>query len=91
MVANGRAVLATEMGPPSQATETAALAAVVGLVCQGQPREADALLTQSAPRFFRKDQRETELRYLFGLTTPSFKVRPPDGPCTTTSGARRSP
>ena len=91
MVANGRAALAAEQGPASPATETAVLAAAVGLVCQGEPREADAFLTQSAPRFFRKDQRETELRYLFGLTTPAFKSRPPDGPCTATSGARRSP
>ncbi|HUQ27128.1 MAG TPA: fused MFS/spermidine synthase [Usitatibacter sp.] len=92
MVAGGRAVLAADPGTATAATETALLAAAVGLVCQGEPREADALLTQYAPRFFRKNQRETELRYLLGLTQPSFKARAPDGPCTTTSqGARRSP
>jgi hypothetical protein len=92
MAEHGRAVLATAGSDgPTSATETAVLAAAVGLVCMGQPREADVLLTQSAVRFMRKSERETELRYLFGLTTPAFKVRPPDGPCTATSGARRSP
>ncbi len=82
MVANGVAVLDAEAGAASPWTETALLAASVGLVCRGQPREADVLLTKNAARFFRKNERETELRYLLGLTTTAFNALKPAGPCT---------
>jgi len=100
MVVNAKAVLQSTQGAASPATETALLAAAVGLVCAGEPRQVDALLTQNARRFFRKNERESELRYLLGLSGPSFKARAPNGPCTSagagdrdrvTSSARRSP
>ena len=97
MIANGQAVL-ENIPAPGPGYEVAALATAVGLVCAGQPRVADAVLSQTARRAFRKSQRETELRYLLGLTDPSIGARTPNGPCTTaaasapvTSGARRSP
>jgi hypothetical protein len=94
MIAHSRTVLTDHPGPASAATEIAMLAGSVGLVCAGTPREADAFLTKNARRFFRKDQREVELRYLLGLTQPA--TRPPVGPCMSaaagaTSGATRSP
>jgi spermidine synthase len=91
MVANGVAVLDAEAGVASPSTETALLAASVGLVCLGQPREADALLTKNAARFFRKNERETELRYLLGLTTTAFNVLKPAGPCTRPAVAASTP
>jgi predicted membrane-bound spermidine synthase len=98
MIASGKAVLEAPAAVPTAATETAVLAVAVGLVCEGQPKAADAALTQLARRNFRKNQRETELRYLYGLTDAQFKARSPDGPCmktgaaaSATSPARRSP
>jgi hypothetical protein len=91
MVANGVAVLDAEAGAASPSTETALLAASVGLVCRGQPREADALLTKNAARFFRKNERETELRYLLGLTTTAFNTLKPAGPCTRPAVAAITP
>jgi len=89
MVATGRAALEGAQ-EPSAATETAALAAAVGLICQGQPKEADTLMSTAARKYFRRGERDTELRYLLGLTEPSFKAKPPDGPCASaTSPARR--
>jgi hypothetical protein len=94
MVANGKAVLQSSAGPASSSTEVAMLATSVGLVCEAQPGEADAFLTQNARRFFRRNEREVELRYLFGLS--ALKTRPPLGPCMAaatpvSSGATRSP
>jgi spermidine synthase len=93
MVTNGQAVLEDEKGQASAATEIAVLAAAVGMVCEGQAKAADGLLSQTARRFFRKNERDTELRYLLGLTDASFKPRRPDGPCASdvTSNAKRSP
>ena len=96
MLAKGNAVLQSAQGPASAATETAMLAEAVALVCAGDLRQVDALLTQNARRFFRRNERDTELRYLLGLSGP-FKPRAPNGPCTSaagagvTSSARRSP
>jgi hypothetical protein len=95
MVENGNAVLEHSGGPASPATEIAMLATSVGLVCEGRPKEVDDFLTRNARRFFRKDQREVELRYLLGLT--ELRMPAPMGSCTmassaaATSGARRSP
>ena len=93
MITHAKAVLGGYPGPASGATEIAMLAASTGFVCEGRPKEADAFLTQNARRFFRKDQRDAELRYLLGLT--QLATRPPAGPCMSaagaTSGARRSP
>ena len=89
MAANGRAVLETTQ-EPSAATETALLAEAVGLICQGQRKEADALMSIAARKYFRRCERDTELRYLLGLTDASFNAKPPDGRCVApTSGARR--
>ena len=89
MASTGRAALEGAQ-EASAATETAALATAVGLICQGQRKEADAFMTTAARRFFRRNERETELRYLLGLTDASFNAKPPDGRCTApTSGARR--
>ncbi len=99
MVATGTAALQATQGIASPATETAALAAAMGYICQGEKKAADTLLTNVARRSFRKNQRETELRYIYGLTDAGFNLRAPDGPCTkpaapapkATSPARRSP
>jgi hypothetical protein len=91
MVADGVAVLNAEAAAASPWTETALLAASVGLVCQGQPREADALLTKNAARFFRKGERETELRYLLGLTAAQFNAQRPAGSCTRPAAAEAAP
>jgi len=89
MAANGRALLETTQ-EQSAAIETAALAATVGLVCQGQRKEADTLMSTAARKFFRRGERDTELRYLLGITDASFNAQPPDGRCVApTSGARR--
>jgi len=93
MIAHGKAALQASSGPASPATEIAMLAVSVGLVCEAKPQEVDAFLTQNARRFFRKEQREVELRYMLGLS--ALKTRPPVGPCMSaagaSSGARRSP
>ncbi len=100
MVKTGRAALEVARGP-SVAAENAVIAAAIGLVCQGEPKEADALLSVSVRKFFRRDARETELRYLLGLTNASQRSQMPDGPCVTAkalatprpvaSDAKRSP
>jgi len=102
MVAASRAVLEVTPGPGTPATETAVLAGALGLICQGDSKGADAFLTQMARRYFRRDVRQAELRYLYGLNNGSPTLRKPDGVCTAgvnaaaappavTSGARRSP
>ena len=90
MVATGRAALEVAR-EPSPAAETAVVAVATGLLCQGQRKEADAFMAGTVGKYFRRNERETELRYLLGLTEPSFNARPPDGPCSATSPARRSP
>jgi spermidine synthase len=103
MVANAQKVLATAKGPAGPPTEIAVLAAAVGLVCQGRNRDSDALLSRSVAKYFRRNARETELRYLYGLNNGAAGLRRPDGACTAgvnaaapppapvTSNARRSP
>ena len=90
MAATGQAALenAKEANP---ATETAAVAVATGLLCQGKRKEADAFMSRSARRFFRRDERETELRYLLGFTEPSFGARPPNGICAVSANATRWP
>ena len=89
MAATGRAALEGTQ-EQSAATETAALAAAVGLICQGQRKEADVFMSTAARKYFRRNERDTELRYLLGLTDTSFNAKPPDGRCAApTSGARR--
>jgi len=85
MVASGRAVLKAARPPATAPSETAVLAVGVGYLCQGQRKEADAALAEYARRFIRRNERETELRYLFGLTNDAIRSRPPDGPCTVTA------
>ncbi|MBC8024289.1 MAG: hypothetical protein H7Y14_14285, partial [Burkholderiales bacterium] len=90
MISHGQGVLQIAKAA-SPSTEIALLAAATGMVCQGQPKAADALLSQHARRFLRKNERATELRYMYGLTT--MQGQPLDGKCMSgpTSSARRSP
>jgi predicted membrane-bound spermidine synthase len=91
MAEHGRAVLAGEHGP-SPASETAVLAAAVGLICQERKAEATALIASSARKYFRRGERETEVRYLLGVSDPVLNPHPVAGRCAApTSGARRSP
>jgi hypothetical protein len=63
----------------SAATELAFIAAVTGLVCEGQTGPANTVLEQGTRHWLRPGLRRTELRYLHTLANDPFV--PAYGPC----------
>jgi hypothetical protein len=72
-MAQGRALLETPLGPPSEVSEYALLAAVTGLICRGEPERARILL-EKADNWVRPGQRLTERRYLAAMLDPRRQV-----------------
>ena len=72
MVKYSLPILDDTMGKKSEMSELAVIAASTALACLGQAKDARVLLDRAARDWVRPDQRQSELRYLRGVTDPAF-------------------
>ena len=72
MVKHSLPILDDTVGKKSEMSELALIAASTALACLGQPKDARVLLDRANRDWVRPDQRQSDLRYLRGVTDPAF-------------------
>ena len=72
MVKHSLPILDETVGKKGEMSELALIAATTAFACLGRPQDARVLLDRAARDWVRPDQRQSDLRYLRGVTNPAF-------------------